>query len=412
MIQGAELVILTGTSWGLILQVADQAGDPIDLTPGTAELQVSGLDPFPGTLVDGQASWSFDGSEIEPGAYEARIVLFTSGEDTPAATLLISAVEYRPDGEWPQGDLTAEIDTLSGPRWAFTLSPSGGAAYEGSSAFGPAPSVIPNGSITTLKLADEAVTTPKLADQAVTFVKMQDLNHGVLLGRTSTGMGECEEILAANVPAMIGAASLSAANEFALLQSFVSGIKLLPQTAPVSPAEGEIWYKAGFGIYWKDSAGVRPLYEKGTWTPTLRPDAPGDFAATYSTQVGTYVKIGSLLFISLGLVTSAITWTSASGTMRILGLPFTMSSLSYDLTIFTMPTLNGLSLNTTAGIGAPMITPTAGGASTLVFRQFVRTTSAGGSYWGGLSIGSGIGFISGNTIQIQGTSLLGKVAEA
>lgn len=53
-------------------------------------------------------------------------------------------------------------------------------------------------------------------------------------------------------------------------------------------------------------------YEEGTWTPTL------GGTATYTTQTGTYIKIGKLVFITCVLVVNAI---GTGTTQTIAGLP-------------------------------------------------------------------------------------------
>lgn len=64
----------------------------------------------------------------------------------------------------------------------------------------------------------------------------------------------------------------------------------------------------------------------GTWTPVLTFSTPGNLAVTYNRQFGSYVKIGKLVHVNFGVITSAFTHTSASGTLRITGLPFTASN--------------------------------------------------------------------------------------
>lgn len=67
-------------------------------------------------------------------------------------------------------------------------------------------------------------------------------------------------------------------------------------------------------------------YEEGTWTPVLTFATPGDLSVSYSIQSGVYIKIGSLCLVSHRLTTSTFTHTSASGFLRVAGLPFTPST--------------------------------------------------------------------------------------
>jgi hypothetical protein len=65
-------------------------------------------------------------------------------------------------------------------------------------------------------------------------------------------------------------------------------------------------------------------YEEGTWTPVFTFVTPGDLSVTsYITQVGAYVKIGRLVTIHFDVNTSAFTFTTASGSLNITGIPFT-----------------------------------------------------------------------------------------
>lgn len=63
-------------------------------------------------------------------------------------------------------------------------------------------------------------------------------------------------------------------------------------------------------------------YEEGTWTPTLTFATPGNLNAVYSIRYGTYTKIGNLVTLAWGIVTTTWTHTTASGQLSITGAPF------------------------------------------------------------------------------------------
>lgn len=63
-------------------------------------------------------------------------------------------------------------------------------------------------------------------------------------------------------------------------------------------------------------------YEEGTWTPSLTFDTAGDLSVAFSTQSARYTKIGNIVCVTCALVTSSFTHTTASGDLRITGLPF------------------------------------------------------------------------------------------
>ena len=75
-----------------------------------------------------------------------------------------------------------------------------------------------------------------------------------------------------------------------------------------------------------DTAAANSLndYEEGTFTPALQGDG-GASGITYTTQEGTYVKIGKSVLCRLRIVLSGK--TSITGGAIITGLPFTSSSL-------------------------------------------------------------------------------------
>lgn len=67
-------------------------------------------------------------------------------------------------------------------------------------------------------------------------------------------------------------------------------------------------------------------YEEGTWTPVLTFATPGDLSIAYSNQTGIYTKVGRVVNISLLVVSSSFTHTTASGALNITGLPFANNS--------------------------------------------------------------------------------------
>jgi len=72
-----------------------------------------------------------------------------------------------------------------------------------------------------------------------------------------------------------------------------------------------------------DTAAANALddYEEGSWLPT--PKDNSDNAATFTTRVGYYVKIGRLVYVTVDLVNINTTGCTASDPVLIKGLPFT-----------------------------------------------------------------------------------------
>lgn len=64
-------------------------------------------------------------------------------------------------------------------------------------------------------------------------------------------------------------------------------------------------------------------YEEGTFTPSYTGTGSNP-TVTYSSQTGTYTKIGNVVYFSLSIVTSAS--SGGSGDLRVAGLPFSITT--------------------------------------------------------------------------------------
>lgn len=69
----------------------------------------------------------------------------------------------------------------------------------------------------------------------------------------------------------------------------------------------------------EDPSATYPFYEAGTWTPILTTSS-GDVTATYTSQVGTYTRIGTRVLAEFTIALSAI--TGAATQARVRGLPY------------------------------------------------------------------------------------------
>jgi hypothetical protein len=65
---------------------------------------------------------------------------------------------------------------------------------------------------------------------------------------------------------------------------------------------------------------IRNLFQAGTFTPTVTFATAGDLSVSYSTQTGAYLRLGSAIIVSI-VVGFTPTYTTASGAIRIAGLP-------------------------------------------------------------------------------------------
>lgn len=178
---------------------------------------------------------------------------------------------------------------------------------------------------------------------------------------TATGYGALRWTSGAYSPASIEAVRVSPGGGF--------GTDLIFRTHPNSgfaatdkvriTSGGNIKFEnAGNGIDFSATAGTGTSelladYEEGTWTPAWG-GTGGAPTCTYSTQSGTYTKIGNKIICWFEIATA--TASGGAGTLQITGLPFSISNGSlkanYAVTFTTnMPEgciANGTAANLTA----------------------------------------------------------------
>ena len=94
-------------------------------------------------------------------------------------------------------------------------------------------------------------------------------------------------------------------------------------------SSGNLVVNSGNGIDFSATSGTGTSelfddYEEGTWTPIYAPASGAFGSITYDTAVtgGRYTKVGNLVHIQGGIRTDAITVGTASGGIRLGGLPF------------------------------------------------------------------------------------------
>jgi hypothetical protein len=69
------------------------------------------------------------------------------------------------------------------------------------------------------------------------------------------------------------------------------------------------WPSSSNGSVWKD------------WTPTLTFDTPGNLSVTYSARIGRILRMGNTMIVKFAVTTSGFTHTTASGNLKLTGLP-------------------------------------------------------------------------------------------
>jgi len=131
--------------------------------------------------------------------------------------------------------------------------------------------------------------------------------------RSNTLGDSALEILPSDTVAGIGFRMENTNNDLVIEKSSPSG------------SEAEILrIRIGGGIALGGTGDANTLddYEEGTWTPTYVPDSGAFTSVTYASTAGEYTKIGNTVYFTFYIQTNAITVGSASGNVKIGGLPF------------------------------------------------------------------------------------------
>ena len=164
-------------------------------------------------------------------------------------------------------------------------------------------------SISAAKLADDAVTSAKIADDAVVQAAVADdaVDEARLQISNSGTNGHALTYQSGNTGKLTWAAAgidgWSSSSNNLLPASASSGIYL--------------------GVNSATAANLLDDYEEGTWTPEWS-SSGGEFGSvTYVNQHGDYVKIGNWCHVQCNINSSAAPIGSASGVLRVKGLPFT-----------------------------------------------------------------------------------------
>jgi len=128
-------------------------------------------------------------------------------------------------------------------------------------------------------------------------------------------------------------------------------------------------------------------YEEGTFTPTIVGSTSAG-TGTYSTQVGTYTRVGRVVSFRLLIAWSAHTGT---GSMLAGGLPFASSSVTDTLTAITVGGINNVTLSANH-VGTALLftnttqisfyqTPVGGGSDSTVPIDTSASTVLSGTYF-------------------------------
>lgn len=170
------------------------------------------------------------------------------------------------------------------------------------------------GSVGNTQLAADAVTGSKVQNGSIPLTKLQGLPAapGML---AFTGMGlEARTITGTANQISVSNGSGAAGNPVLSIPSS----PILDGTVTLSG--GQLRFPAAANL--SPDPNTLDDYEEGTWTPTFTCVTPGNLSVTYNTRTGSYMKIGQKVYVSCDISISAMTHSTASGTILISGLPF------------------------------------------------------------------------------------------
>lgn len=99
---------------------------------------------------------------------------------------------------------------------------------------------------------------------------------------------------------------------------------------PSAGTAGRLFFATDEDKLYRDtgSSWERVGAEEGTWTPVLTFVTPGDLTVVYSTQNGQYIKIGDQVTVWFQIDTSTFTHSTASGVVKVTGIPFDVSIIA------------------------------------------------------------------------------------
>lgn len=147
------------------------------------------------------------------------------------------------------------------------------------------------------------------------------------------------------------------------------------------------------------------VYAEGTFTPTFTCASVGDLSVAYGNQTGVYTRIGRMVFFNIRIACTP-TFTTASGQIRLAGLPFTVSAT------------NGIGWGTSVGYltgsipvafpaGGTQLVPLAEAADTYIGLNAIGSaTNFTAVNMSGLATGQTYGFIVSGCYQVQGINNL------
>lgn len=256
------------------------------------------------------------------------------------------------------------------------------------------------GGVSQFMLADNSVGSAEIQPNAVGLSELLQIGSQEFLGRNTAGTGAVEAVTIVQLQAILQARGFT----WSALQTFAAdlGIVLPPGLTPASLANGQMWMESD-GSLWVRSAGVSlPLIRSGTFEPSISFTTPGNLNVAYSTRLGAWTLMGKRLHVSVQVTASTFTHTTASGTLIITGLPFTLVNQNYKMESVWVGTSNAnLALGTAS---QDIFAQGFANSTTLAFRRSTGSTTV--SALGFLQVGQAP---TGNLISLGFSGVIGEI---
>ena len=153
---------------------------------------------------------------------------------------------------------------------------------------------------------------------------MADLKISALPASTTPLAGsEVLPIVQSSSTKQVSVTNLTAGRSVSVADLTVSANNVVPSTAAKGMNFTANTPASGSGI--TSQSQLLNWYEEGLWTPVITFLTPGDLAITYNVNVqkGTYTRIGNKVFLNFNVSTTSFTFTTASGILKVTGIPFT-----------------------------------------------------------------------------------------
>ncbi|WP_022697937.1 hypothetical protein [Euryhalocaulis caribicus] len=187
--------------------------------------------------------------------------------------------------------------------------------------------------------ADGQVSSIKISNKFTDNPTFFDFRHTDASTHTSLAVIDVEDLTTLNLqgsPVKVGNPDNNLFSDFSKLRGSGNSFYLPDDTYWSDPHEDfECWFYPGDGDPKHYGSLDIPEFNDApvSFTPTVEFATNGDFSPTYSTQTGFYKQVGKIVFFNINLDFDANAYSSASGGIKILGLPAWSASYGHQTAI-------------------------------------------------------------------------------